>query len=580
MALSYKQTQIVRATIPALKDHGERITTTFYRNMLQAHPELHNIFNDVNIANARQPRALTAVILKFASDINNISELIPRLERMCHKHCSLGIRPEHYQIVGKYLIDAFSEVLGPAMTPEARVAWDKAYWVLARMLIGREDQLYRGFESQGWKGWRKFKVTKKVQETDNIVSFYLTPKDGKPLPEFLPGQYISVKMEMEGQGYAQLRQYALSDAPRPDYYRITVKRDRGMQVKKSGMVMNVNPGLVSNIMLDDLQRGDEVEVSHPAGEIFLDPYSGGQNVPLVLISAGVGVAPMISILNSVMETQPMRPVSFIHGSQRDMAFEDHVRRVKQARPNVSVNIFKSRLAEADMIGVDYEYDVRVDLGAVSPGDLYLDHGSAEYYICGPEQFMVEMTDYLAMQGVSLGRVKFSPFSTGELEVRLQNFILILSSGVHFSIMLAEVLQHNDIKRSAQSVSGITRCGKFVCQFRTPGGYLEYGETFLAAAERIIRRETALEVNARRVAAVDGEVMGGVGHEKHYITIFVICEPRDERDEPSVTEPEECDGWEWKTWNQLRREADREIEMPLANVLDQNQNGEVFLRRSL
>jgi len=416
MALSYKQSQIVRATIPALKDHGERITTTFYHNMLQAHPELHNIFNDVNIANARQPRALTAVILRFAADINNISELIPRLERMCNKHCSLGIKPEHYKIVGKYLIDAFSEVLGPAMTPEARLAWDKAYWVLARMLIGREDQMYRMFKKQGWEGWRKFKIAKKVRETDNVYSFYLTPKDGKALPEFLPGQYISVKMEMADQGYVQIRQYALSDAPRPDYYRITIKRDRGMQVRKAGMVMNVNPGLVSNVMLDDLQRGDELDVSHPAGEVFLDPYSG-VGVPLVLISAGVGVAPMVSILNSVVENQPHRPVSFIHGSQRDMPFEDHVRRLKQARPNtVSVNIFKSRLAEAELIGVNYEYDARVDLAAVHADDIYLDHGAAEYYICGPEQFMVEMSDYLVMQGVSLERVKFSPFSTGELQV--------------------------------------------------------------------------------------------------------------------------------------------------------------------
>ncbi|CAI4218541.1 unnamed protein product [Parascedosporium putredinis] len=349
MALSYKQTQIIRSTIPALRDHGERITTTFYRNMLQAHPELHNIFNDVNIANARQPRALTA--------------------RMCHKHCSLGIKPEHYQIVGKYLIDAFGEVLGPVMTAEARVAWDKAYWVLARMLIGREEQMYRGFESEGWKGWRKF-------------------WDGKRLPEFLPGQYISIKLEMDS-GYVQLRQFALSDSPKPDHYRITVKRDRGMQVKKAGGVTNVSPGVVSNIMLDDLQRGDEVEVSHPAGEIFLDRLSGGQHVPIVLISAGVGVAPMISILNSVIEHQPSRPVSFIHGSQRDMPFEDHVRRVRQAAPNVSVNIFKSRLAEADLIGVDFDYDARVDLAAVKPEDLYLNNGSAEYYIADPSKLQVK-----------------------------------------------------------------------------------------------------------------------------------------------------------------------------------------------
>ena len=415
MALSYQQSKMVRATIPALKEHGEHITSIFYRNMLAAHPELHNIFNDVNLANGRQPRALTAMILRFASNLNDISELIPRFERVCHKHCSLGISPGHYEIVGKYLIDAFGEVLGPSMTKEVRVAWTKAYWVLARMLISREDQMYRGFDPS-WKGWRKFKIVKKVHETDTVFSFYLAPRDGRALPPFIPGQYVSMRFDVPSMGCSQPRQYALSDSPKAKYYRITVKRDRGTQVKKAGMVMNINPGLVSNILVDDKEVGDEVEVSHPAGEIFLDAHVPS-SVPLVLISAGVGIAPVISMLNFVAETQPTRPVSFVHGSQREMPFEDHVRRLKAERPNISLNIFKSRLAEADLIGVNYDYDARVDLAAVGGSDLYLNHGSAEYYICGPEQFMVEMTDYLVLQGVSLGRVKFSPFSTGELQVK-------------------------------------------------------------------------------------------------------------------------------------------------------------------
>ncbi|SPO02385.1 probable flavohemoglobin [Cephalotrichum gorgonifer] len=421
MALTYQQSRMVRATIPALKEHGERITSTFYRNMLTAHPELHNIFNDVNLANGRQPRALTAVILRFASDLNDISELIPRLERMCHKHCSLGIRPEHYEIVGKFLIAAFGEVLGPAMTPDVHVAWTKAYWILAKMLIGREEQMYRAFDkswtdSAGAGGWRKFTVLKKVREAEGVFSFYLAPKDRRPLPGFMPGQYVSARFEMPGMGFSQLRQYALSDAPRAEYYRITVKRDRGMQVRKAGMVMSINPGLVSNLLIDERQRGDEIELSHPAGEIFLDTESPS-SAPLVLISAGVGLTPMISMLEYTSEMQPSRPVSFVHGAQSEMPFEQHIRGLKERMPRLSVNVFKSRLADASLVGVDHEYDARVDLAAVGVQDLHLDHGAAEYYICGPEQFMVEMSDYLVLKGVSMSRVKFSPFSTGELEVK-------------------------------------------------------------------------------------------------------------------------------------------------------------------
>src|ERR1044071_4727206 len=140
MALTYQQSKLVKDTIPALREHGEKITSLFYKNMLRNHPELNNYFNSVNQKNGRQPRALTSVILNFASNINHISELIPKFERMCNKHCSLGIQPEHYEIVGKYLIMAFTEVLGPAMTPQTHMAWERAYWLLAKMLIGREAQ--------------------------------------------------------------------------------------------------------------------------------------------------------------------------------------------------------------------------------------------------------------------------------------------------------------------------------------------------------------------------------------------------------------------------------------------------------
>ncbi|KEZ45966.1 hypothetical protein SAPIO_CDS1360 [Scedosporium apiospermum] len=140
-----------------------------------------------------------------------------------------------------------------------------------------------------------------------------------------------------------------------------------------------------------------------------------------------------------------------------------------------------------------------------------------------------------------------------------------------------------IHRRLESTFLVAKCTGTLGQFRAPGGYLEYGETFLAAAERLTRKETGLEVHARRVAAVDGEVMGGLGREKHYVTIFVVCELQDEGDEPElcqVVELEECEGWEWRTWDQLRSEQEREIDMPLANLLDQNPSGEMFLRRSL
>lgn len=417
--LSYHQMRLVKATIPQLREQGERITSIMYNNMLRNHPELNNMFNRVNLETHRQPRALTSVFLTFASTINyDMSEIIPKLERMCNKHCSLGVRPEHYNIMAVYLIDAFSVVLGPAMTPETEEAWKKAYWTLAKLLIGREKQLYTSFGP--WTGWQPFKIIRKESETDDIVSFYLAPQNKKPLPSFLPGQYISVQVTLPSVGYMQSRQFSLSDAPHEDYYRVTIKRESGTQAAPgpgggttTTTTTTYPPGRMTNYLIDEMNPGDPVDVTHPAGEFFLDTTQCS-SVPLVLISAGVGVAPLVSMLNTVMDLQPARHVSWVHGARRMVPFYSHVREAKRRMPNLRTNVFKTYLADEDLAGVTHDYDVRMDLAKVNREDLHLNHGGTEYYICGPEQFMLEMADYLKMQGVGVGRLKFELFSTGDM----------------------------------------------------------------------------------------------------------------------------------------------------------------------
>ncbi|KAK4136623.1 globin-like protein [Trichocladium antarcticum] len=410
MALTYQQSKLVKDTLPALREHGEEITTIFYKNMLHDHPELNNMFNSVNQKNGRQPRALTSVILNFAANISHISELIPKFERMCQKHCSLGIQPEHYGIVGKYLLRAFSEVLGPAMTPTVFSAWEKAYWLLARMLIGREAQLYKDF--QKWSSWRKFKIDRVVPESDDIYSFYLKPVDGKKLPNYFPGQYTSLRIHSP-EGYMQARQYSLSDSYTEDHYRISVKRDEGAQFANAVSKCHFHPGLVSNMLIDHLGVGSVVELSHPAGDFFLDTNNTG-TMPLVLISAGVGVAPMVAIANTVTKLQPNRQISWIHGSRTQVPFEAHIAQLRRNHANFHTNVFKTHLAESDVVGVSYDYDFRMDLAKIEPAQLYLHNSGTEYYICGPEQFMMEMSDYLKARGVPVSRVKFELFSTGDL----------------------------------------------------------------------------------------------------------------------------------------------------------------------
>lgn len=425
MALTYKQTQLVRGSIPALREQGERITTLFYRNMLTAHPELNNYFNAVNQANGRQPRALTAVILQFAANINHLAELVPKLERMSNKHCSLGIRPEHYDVVGKYLLEAFAMVLGPDVwTSEMKTAWARAYAMLANMLIGREKQMYREFGR--WNGWREFTVRERVAESADgeIVSFYLVPVDGKRLPNFMPGQYVSVRTKIPTTGYLQSRQYSLSDAPSEDYYRITVKKEKGLPVSTSesspsSTSEHHHPGLVSNYLIDTIQQGHSIELSHPAGEFFLDT-SNPSSEPLVLISAGVGVTPMASILSSVMETLPQRYVSWVHGSRGQIPFESLVTYAKTTMANFKTYVFRTRLADAEMVGdggLGADYNVRIDLARLKTADLFLEEAGTLYFICGPERFMVEMNAYLKSCGVPSSRIRLELFSTGDMEFK-------------------------------------------------------------------------------------------------------------------------------------------------------------------
>ncbi|KAH6695117.1 hemoglobin [Plectosphaerella plurivora] len=416
MALTYKQSVLVQATIPSLREHGETITTLFYANMLRAHPELHNMFNTVNQANGRQPRALTSVILTFASNLHNISELIPRLERMCNKHCTMGIYPEHYDIVGKYLLEAFGIILGPTWTPDVNAAWQKAYSILARMLIGREAQMYREFED--WQGFRRFRIERKVAEAEGIYSFYLVPADGKRLPSFVPGQYVTLRVDVPALGHMQMRQYSLSDAPRPDYFRVTVKRDPGSTIGKGVEAVHLEPGIVSNVLCEEKQPGDFVELSHPAGDFNMD-MTASSTVPLILISAGVGVSPLMSILGSVVERQAVRPISWLHCSARQAPFEEAIRRIAQGRSSFSTRFFRSKVADLDdgSSTASGEAGLRMDLARVDRSQLYLDHGAAEYYVCGPDAFMQEMARYLISQGVDSQRVKYEWFTTGDLVFR-------------------------------------------------------------------------------------------------------------------------------------------------------------------
>ena len=183
-----KQTiDTIKATVPVLEVHGLAITKTFYANLFKDNPQLLNIFNHTNQKKDRQQTALANTVYAAAVHIENLEAIVPAVVQIANKHVSLGILPEHYPIVGKYLLAAIKEVLGDAATDEIIEAWGLAYGVIADIFISVEEDLYKAAENNGgWRLFKDFKIAKIVEESDAVKSFYLQPVDGAPLPAFMP----------------------------------------------------------------------------------------------------------------------------------------------------------------------------------------------------------------------------------------------------------------------------------------------------------------------------------------------------------------------------------------------------------
>ncbi len=397
--LSRSAKPYIDASVPVLRQHGLAITTLFYKNMFESHPELKNLFNMGNQANGSQQQSLAAAVFAYAANIDNSAALAPVIERIVHKHVSVGIKAEHYPIVGSNLIGAIKGVLGDAATPELLAAWEEAYGLLADALIDAEARLYQQNNQQPDE-WLKVKVLDKQHQSDDVVTFTLQADGWKVLPKFKPGQYISVAVHIEELGLRQIRQYSLSDANQDNTYRITVKREKGDEYKPRGNV--------SNWLHQHVRVGSVVDISYPCGNFTPDVL--GQQ-PIGLISAGVGITPMISMVKEISINNPTRKVLFAHAarSRSSIAHLDEIQQAKHELNNLNAIFFlnESKKQHAD------ELEGRMDLsGHISP-----EFKDGIYYICGPQSFMDDQRDALLELGVApnmIHREVFGPESLNHI----------------------------------------------------------------------------------------------------------------------------------------------------------------------
>lgn len=388
---------IVKSTAPILQEHGETLTRHFYTRMFSHNPEVAPFFNPSNQSAGTQQKALAAAICAYAANIDNLEVLGGAVELIAQKHASLRILPQHYPIVGENLLASIREVLGAGATDDIINAWAEAYGFLADILIGREAQIYaeHGATRNGWVDFKLFKIIRKEKESANITSFYLAPADGRGAPYFKPGQYLTLRVPSPC-GHTTMRNYSLSDSPNGEYLRISVKRED----------VNTPKGYVSNLLHDSYDVGATIEVGPPCGEFFLDVEARHAR-PLVLLAAGVGITPILSILQTALKEMPERKIVFIHGAVNEdvQAFRGTVDALALQHPNLKTHyrytngLTKSPPSDNTSTGL-------IDAALI---ESMTGQRDADYYFCGPQPFMVGIYQDLMAWGIPANQVHFEFF---------------------------------------------------------------------------------------------------------------------------------------------------------------------------
>jgi len=257
-----------------------------------------------------------------------------------------------------------------------------------------------------WSGFRKFEVAEKVPEIQDCHSIYLKPHDGRPLPPFEPGQFLTFKFKVPDQPNDVIRCYSLSDAPGRDYYRITVKKVPPPRGKPE-----IPPGVSSTFVNEILQQGDIIDVRAPGGGFFLKrEYMR----PVVLIGGGVGITPVLSMLNYIVEHQPERETWFFFGAPNKAGhiMKEHLRKIAAENPNVRMNICYSDPTDEDVPGDDYDHHARVSVELFKQ---LLPSNNYEYYFCGPPPMMNALDADLKAWGVPEADIHYEAFGPASVK---------------------------------------------------------------------------------------------------------------------------------------------------------------------
>lgn len=372
--LTEQEKDIIKQTVPLLKEKGTEITSIFYPKMFKAHPELLNMFNQTNQKRGMQSSALAQAVMAAAVNIDNLSVIKPVIMPVAYKHCALQVYAEHYPIVGENLLKAIQDVTGLEENDPVIQAWTKAYGVIADVFIQIEKEIY---DQMMWIGFKPFKITNIKQESEDIKSFTVETEE-YDFSEFTPGQYITVDVSSDKLPYRAKRHYSIVSGEK-NHLTFGVKRD----------VTTEHEGEVSTILHDEIKEGDMINLAAPVGGFVLE----NTTEPQLFLGSGIGVTPLVAMYEAAsakgLDTQMVQ----VAENEQHLPFKDNFNSIASHHDNAK--LYTHLKDKQGYIGAE---ELQVFLA-----------NKPEIYICGGTKFLQSMIEALKSLNYDMDRVHYETF---------------------------------------------------------------------------------------------------------------------------------------------------------------------------
>ncbi|HCU8904557.1 TPA: nitric oxide dioxygenase [Staphylococcus aureus] len=372
--LTEQEKDIIKQTVPLLKEKGTEITSIFYPKMFKAHPELLNMFNQTNQKRGMQSSALAQAVMAAAVNIDNLSVIKPVIMPVAYKHCALQVYAEHYPIVGENLLKAIQDVTGLEENDSVIQAWAKAYGVIADVFIQIEKEIY---DQMMWIGFKPFKITNIKQESEDIKSFTVET-DAYDFSQYVPGQYITVDVSSDKLPYRAKRHYSIVSGDK-NHLTFGVKRD----------VTTEHEGEVSTILHDEIKEGDMINLAAPVGGFVLE----NTTEPQLFLGSGIGVTPLVAMYEAAsakgLDTQMVQ----VAENEQHLPFKDNFNSIANHYDNAK--LYTHLKGEQGYIGAE---ELKAFLA-----------NKPEIYICGGTKFLQSMIEALKSLNYDMDRVHYETF---------------------------------------------------------------------------------------------------------------------------------------------------------------------------